>query len=80
MKLGASADFQKAELSTGPDNVEMSPAVQRVELESDSPRTEMGDDLSDQVRGGKMQHSFRSQYGLGYPGIVACLLEVLSRN
>ena len=42
MKLGTSADFQKAELGTGPDKVEMSPGVERVELESDNPRAELG--------------------------------------
>ncbi|KAH8811242.1 hypothetical protein F5884DRAFT_749635 [Xylogone sp. PMI_703] len=42
MKLGTSADFQKAELGTGPDKVEMSPGIERVELESDNPPAELG--------------------------------------
>jgi len=42
MKLSASADFQKAELGTGPDKVGTGHGVDRVELESDNPRAELG--------------------------------------
>ena len=42
MKLGTSVDFQKAELGTGPDKVEMSHVVEKVELESGNPRAELG--------------------------------------
>lgn len=42
IKLGASADFQKAELGTGPDKVGMGHSIERVELESDNPRAELG--------------------------------------
>jgi hypothetical protein len=42
IKLGGSAEFQKAELGVGPNKVEMGHGVERVELESDNPRAELG--------------------------------------
>ncbi|KAF8846663.1 hypothetical protein BDZ45DRAFT_734100 [Acephala macrosclerotiorum] len=42
IKAGASADFQKVELGTGPDKVGMGHGVERVELESDNPQAELG--------------------------------------